>query len=81
MSFFSHPRPAYAGTRVLAVEPMVALTDTFAIHSPAINTEVNVPFFVAVLRTLLGPGDPDLKKLPTHPPRPGAGNRESPAAS
>jgi hypothetical protein len=51
------------------------------IHSPAINTEVNVPFFVAVLRTLLGSGDPDLKRLPTQPPRPGAGNRKSPAAS
>lgn len=33
-------------------------------HSPMINSAVNIPFFVAVLRTLLGPGDPDLARLP-----------------
>lgn len=36
-------------------------------HSPMINTAVNVPFFVAVLRTLLGPCDPDLERLPNEP--------------
>ena len=35
------------------------------IHSPEVNAEVNVPFFEAVIRTLLGDSDPRLKKIGT----------------
>ncbi|MEQ9464452.1 MAG: 2OG-Fe(II) oxygenase [Haliea sp.] len=33
------------------------------IHSPEVNAEVNVPFFEAVIRTLLGGGDRALEKI------------------
>ncbi|MEQ8801799.1 MAG: hypothetical protein RLP45_07150, partial [Haliea sp.] len=35
------------------------------IHSPEVNAEVNVPFFEAVIRTLLGGSDPRLERLET----------------
>lgn len=35
------------------------------IHSPEVNAEVNVPFFEAVIRTLLGDSDPRLEKIET----------------
>lgn len=35
------------------------------IHSPEVNAEVNVPFFEAVIRTLLGGSDPRLERIET----------------